>query len=91
MLIDSLKLNKLGEKYYLLSKIADKSFFTKDLKCTLVNKVTDGAKIHIVSNLDCFKIFISPDKLAARSAVEKLRSWGLRVGYIPERGDVLIN
>ena len=91
MLIDSLKLNKLGEKYYLLSKIADKSFFTKDLKCTIVNKVTDGAKIHIVSNLDCFKIFISPDKLAARSAVEKLKSWGLRVGYIPERGDVLIN
>ena len=47
MIIDSLQLNKLGEKYYLLSKIADKSFFTKDLKCVLVNKVTDGAKIHI--------------------------------------------
>ena len=28
-LAGSLKLNKLGEKYYLLSKIADKSFFTK--------------------------------------------------------------
>ena len=91
MIIDSLKLNKLGEKYYLLSKIADKSFFTKDLKCVLVNKVTDGAKIHIVAGLDCFKIFVSPDKLAARSTVEKLKSWGLRVGYIPERGDVLIN
>ena len=88
MAIKSLGLNNLGKSFGLLSEISNPSF---KFNCFALDKLTEGAKMHIAAGIDTFKIYIAPDKLAAKSIQEKLSSWGIRVGYLQERGDVLIN
>ena len=77
MAIKSLGLNNLGKSFGLLSEISNPSF---KFNCFALDKLTEGAKMHIAAGIDTFKIYIAPDKLAAKSIQEKLSSWGIRVG-----------
>ena len=88
MTIKPLELNNLGKNFGLLNDISNPNF---KFNCYALDKLTDGAKMHIAASIGAFKIYIAPDKLAARSVQEKLTSWGIRVGYLPEREDILIN
>ena len=75
MAIKSLGLNNLGKSFGLLSEISNPSF---KFNCFALDKLTEGAKMHIAAGIDTFKIYIAPDKLAAKSIQEKLSSWGLQ-------------
>lgn len=62
----------------------------KKLSAVSVIKMTEGSKIHIISQLNLRRIIVVPDSLAAKALTRKLRSWGLRVSYMPYRDDMLI-
>ena len=85
-----LKLNNLGEKFALLSGMANKRLADDRLSAVSILHASEGAKFHIVSQLACRRIFVSADGLAAKSALRQLKSWGLNVKYLPPRDDVLI-
>ncbi|MCQ2409099.1 MAG: transcription-repair coupling factor [Clostridia bacterium] len=62
----------------------------KKLSAVSVVRMTEGCKIHIISQLNLRRIIVVSDSLAAKALTRKLRSWGLKVSYMPYRDDVLI-
>lgn len=60
------------------------------LSAVSVLHAAEGAKFHIVSQIDCRRLFVTSDELAAKSALRQLKSWGLNAKLLPPRDDVLL-
>lgn len=87
---DCLKLNNLGEKLSHLNGLGAKRLTDGKLSAISVMRVTEGAKVHILSQLPCRRLVIASDSLAAKSLAAKLLGWGVRAYYLPYRDDVLL-
>lgn len=85
-----LKLLNLGEKLAILDGLKKKRLTDDRLSAVSVLRVSEGAKYHIVSQIDCLRLFVTADNLAAKSATRQLASWGLKVKFLPPRDDVLL-
>ena len=88
-----LKLANLGEKLAKLDGLISGAA-TRRRSCALfdasVVRVCEGAKIHIISQLNCRRLAVASDELGAKSLAAKLKSWGLRVRHLPYRDDMLM-
>ncbi|HKL94449.1 MAG TPA: hypothetical protein VJZ69_04120, partial [Clostridia bacterium] len=94
MKLDFLELKNIGGDFVNIENAlnAPKSYFGRHLPAVSVSKLTDGAKYHITSYLNGLRLFVVPDKLAARNAVEKLNGMKQDCAvYISERDDTLLN
>lgn len=62
------------------------------LDALAVVRVTDGAKIHLASEIPARRLYVTADSLAAKSVYGKLRSYpDAKVVFIPHRDDVLVS
>ena len=74
----------------MLSGMAKKRLTDDKFSAVSVLHATEGAKFHIVSELDCRRLYITSDELAAKSALRQFKSWGLNAKLLPPRDDVLL-
>lgn len=86
-----LQLKNLGEKLAGLEGIGARKLPDPKLAGVSVLRVTDGAKAHIISALNCRRLVVAADALGAKSLSERLASWGARVYYLPYRDDMLLS
>lgn len=88
---DWLKLKNLGEKLSKLELLSSKRLPDNNLSAVSLMRVTEGAKLHIISQLPLRKLVVTADSLAAKSTADKLRRYiGQGVYYLPHRDDVLL-
>lgn len=85
-----MKLVNLGEKLAILDGLKKKRLQDDRLSAVSVLRVAEGAKYHIISQIGCRRLFVVSDNLAAKSATRQLKSWGLKVKFLPPRDDVLL-
>lgn len=85
-----LQLHNLGEKLASLQGLSAKRLADDKLSAVSVLRVCEGAKVHIISQLPAKKLVVASDSLGAKSLARKIRSWGVKVDYLPYRDDVLI-
>ncbi|MCM1305917.1 MAG: transcription-repair coupling factor [Bacteroides sp.] len=86
-----LQLKNLGEKLAKLEGAGAKRLSDPKLSAVSVLRVTDGAKAHIISALNCRRLVVTADALGAKSLAGRLASWGARVCYLPYRDDMLMS
>lgn len=85
-----LKLKNLSPPLNRLDGLNDAKPSDPKLAAVSVLQVADGAKAHILSQIRLKQLVITSDALAARSLASRLRSWGVKVDYLPFRDDPLI-
>ncbi len=86
-----LQLRNLGEKLALLEGVAAPKLADGKLSAVSVVRVTEGAKAHIISAIDCRKIVVTADALGAKSMAQRLVSWGVKARLLPYRDDMLLS
>lgn len=87
---NSLKLSNFSGDLKKLSSLNVARLADKKLSAIYIAQICEGAKIHILSQINQRKLIIVSDNLAATSMVRKLKSWGVKADYVPYRDDVLI-
>lgn len=85
-----LQLQNLGEKLSALAGMSAPKLADGKLSAVSVLRVCEGAKVHIISQIDAMRIVVAADSLAAKSLVRKLSSWGVKAQYFPYRDDILL-
>ncbi len=91
MLPDCFKLKNLGAKLGVLDGVGQNGSKDSRLDAVTVMRVTDGAKAHIISQLDAKRIAVASDGLAAKSLAAKLNAYpSVKAVHFPFRDDVLL-
>ncbi|MBO7156149.1 MAG: transcription-repair coupling factor [Clostridia bacterium] len=86
MISDKLSLDRLGRGYQNLKEAL------KRKESSIVFYSAQNARYHLASQAGRFFLYVTPDRLQAKSAVEILTDYlGEEVVFIPEKDDLLIN
>lgn len=86
-----LGIGNLGDKLAKLRGIGATKLSDPNLASVSVLRVSEGAKAHIISALDCLRLVVTADALGAKCLADRLASWGARVYYLPYRDDMLLS
>lgn len=86
MLPAKLSLNRLGKVYQNLNRALERK------ESSAVFYASQNARYHLASQVGHFFVYVTPDRMSARQAVEILNDYSDgKILLIPERDDLLIN
>ncbi len=90
MLPNRLKLQNLGAKLAQLNNLSATPLPDKKLSAISFLRLSEGAKIHIISQLPTKKLIVTSDSLAGRSMCDKISAYpDTKCCYVPPRDEVL--
>ena len=91
MLPDRLKLVNLGSPFNQLQGLSCDPLPDKKLAGVSFLHLCEGAKLHIISQINCKKLVVTVDNLAARATYNKLSSYeDQKCAYLPAKDEVLV-
>ncbi len=90
MIPDILRLENLGSPLDKLCGLGERRLSDGRLSAVEILRASDGAKVHIISQLPLKRLVVTADAPASSSLTRRLKSWGINAVELPFRDEALL-